>query len=399
MKKIFCRILHFCFSRVTRLFKNVQPVIINEPGVLVKAADILKERNVRSVLIVASHNLLKNGQFTKLLDRFDELEIEYSFYTDISSEPTVEDVEYGLEMYKENNCTAIIAVGGGSKIDAAKLIGARAVRPDVPVSRMKGYVKVLKKTPLFIAVPTTAGSGSEVTIAAVVSGTKNGTHYKYVVSDYRIIPDYALLDANLTLSLPDKVTVTTGMDALTHAVEAYTNLFASKFVKEKALESVRLILANLPVVHNNPGNVVARSNMLIASTYAGQAFTNNFVGNVHALAHALGGVYGVSHGLANAVILVPVLKYYGEAVYKPLSEIADYCGIEGRDEKEKALNVIERIDSMRKELDIQDKFDCIKDEDIEEMVNRCYMEAVPMYPCPVIFDKKDFETIYRSIQA
>ena len=204
-------------------------------------------------------------------------------------------------------------------MDCAKVAGARAVRRDLPVGKMSGMLKIHKKLPLLLAVPTTAGTGSEVTLAAVI--TDETCHYKHAVMDYCLIPRYAFLDPGLSGSLPPDMTAYSGMDALTHAVEAYCNRFCSPKMKAHAKKAVRLIGANLLTAYREPANKAARMNMLTGSYEAGIAFTNAYVGYVHAIAHGIGGLYHVPHGEANAVLLPKVLAAYGSAVYEPLARL------------------------------------------------------------------------------
>ena len=198
-------------------------------------------------------------------------------------------VEDALRHYKENNAKAIIAIGGGSVIDVGKALGARIVRPKKSIKKMQGLLKVRKKLPLLIAIPTTAGTGSEVTVTSVITDSK--THHKYTINDFSLIPSYAVLDYNLTLGLPPHITAATGMDALTHAVEAFIGNTRTKETKKMSLEAVRLIVENLKKCYDTPLDKNARKNMLYASFYAGVAFTKSYVGYIHAIAHTLGGKY------------------------------------------------------------------------------------------------------------
>ena len=210
-------------------------------------------------------------------------------------------------------------------MDCAKVAAARVVRPNKPIPKMRGVLKVMRKLPPFFAVPTTAGTGSETTIAAVV--TNPATHEKYAINDPVLRPKYAVLDPELTIGLPPHITSTTGMDALTHAVEAYIGHSNTRDTEQKARLAVKLIFANIEKVYQNGKDIDARGQMLLASYYAGVAFTRAYVGYVHAIAHNLGGLYGIAHGLANAIILPYVLEYYGESAHHRLAELADVAGI------------------------------------------------------------------------
>lgn len=192
-------------------------------------------------------------------------------------------------------------------------------KPNQPLSRMKGILKVHKRLPLLIAIPTTAGTGSETTLAAVITDAK--TRHKYAINDFPLIPRYAVLDPKVTLSLPPFITATTGMDALTHAVEAYIGNSTTPDTRKDALRAVKLIFSNLDTAYTDGSNVEARKNMLKASFYAGCAFTKSYVGYVHAVAHSLGGEYNVPHGLANAILLPFVLEAYGKKIQKNCTDL------------------------------------------------------------------------------
>ena len=226
-------------------------------------------------------------------------------------------------------------LGGGSSLDCAKAVGARAAKPKQSLAKMKGILKVHKRLPLLIAIPTTAGTGSETTLAAVITDAE--TRHKYTINDFPLIPRYAVLDPKVTLSLPPFITATTGMDALTHAVETYIGNSTTYRTRKDALLAVRLIFENIDTVYTDGKDVNARRNMLHASFYAGCAFTKSYVGYVHAVAHSLGGEYNVPHGYANAVLLPFVLEAYrasghGNSSYaKKLHRLAVAAGVAEND--------------------------------------------------------------------
>ena len=397
-KKIYCKTFQAILKVGMYAIYFPSPKVISGEDSTTKVSDILKEHGKNKVLVVTDNNLLKLGLLDKMLNSLKENNIEYAMYNDVVPNPTIDNIEAGLKLYKENNCQAIIAFGGGSPMDTAKVIGARAVKPRTPVSKMKGLFKILKKIPLLIAVPTTAGTGSETTVAAIVSNPV--THEKYPVNDTVLVPKYAVLDPNLIVGLPGKITSTTGMDALTHAVEAYIGNSNTKKTKAHAIKSVKLIFANLEETYNNPTNKEARTNMLLASYYAGVAFTRAYVGYVHAIAHALGGFYGVPHGLANAMLLPVVLEKFGSSVYKKLAQLADLVSLTdpSLSNEEKAIAFISEIKAMNERMGIPSKLkDTIKEEDIPLIVKRADQEANPLYPVPKLLDKEEFVEILREI--
>lgn len=244
---------------------------------------------------------------TSLLEALEHQQIAYTIYQDTVPNPTIANVEEARALYLENHCQAIIGFGGGSSMDCAKICAARIAKPRQPIHKMKGILKIHKKLPLLIAIPTTAGTGSETTVTAVI--TNSDTHHKYPINDFCLIPDYAVLDAQVTLGLPAHLTATTGMDALTHAVEAYIGGTTTRYTRRMAEEAVTLIVQHLKHAYDDGNNKDAREKMLRASFCAGIAFTRSYVGYVHGIAHSLGGQYGIPHGLANAVILPHMLAH------------------------------------------------------------------------------------------
>ena len=250
----------------------------------------------------------------------------------------------------------------------------------------------------FWAIPTTSGTGSETTVAAVI--TDSTTHHKASINDPSILPRYAVLDPELTVGLPPFITATTGMDALCHAVESYTNwTYCTRLEKDLSKKAVRLIYDNLLKVYKDGSDIEGRQNMQFASFYAGRSFTRGCVGYVHAVGHTLGGLYGVAHGLAMSVILPHVMRQFGPAVYKRLADLADVCGMEGKDDQEKALKFIDWIDDMKKQMDLPAGLDMIKDEDIPQIITWADKEANPLYPVPVIWQREDFEKLIRTLRT
>ena len=251
--------------------------------------------------------------------------------------------------------------------------------------------------PLLLAIPTTAGTGSETTVAAVI--TDSETHHKYAINDFNLVPEYAVLDASLTINLPKFLTATTGMDALTHAVEAFIGGSTTPKTRRCALEATKMIFENLPECYHNNTNIIARQNMLKASYLAGMAFTRSYVGYVHAIAHSLGGKYGTAHGFANAVILPIMLREYGKKAEKKLAILARYSGVANIEDSNEVASkkFIERIDNLNTEMQIGHKFDFIKPEDIHELAKNADAEANPLYPVPKLLNKNELAEIYKKL--
>jgi alcohol dehydrogenase class IV len=301
-------------------------------------------------------------------------------------------------VYREEKCECLVACGGGAPMDCAKAVAAKSVHPNRTVAQLQGILKVHHRIPLFFAIPTTAGTGSETTVAAVI--TDSATHHKASINDPSIIPQYSILYPELTMGLPPFVTATTGMDALCHAVEAYTNhTYNTKLEDKLARDAVKLIHENLLRAYRNGGDLEARQNMQRASFFAGRAFTRGCVGYVHAVGHTLGGLYGTPHGLAMSIILPHVMRQFGPAVRQRLAELADVCGMGGGTPEEKAELFIRWIEQLKKEMDIPTGVDVIRDEDVEQIITWALKEANPLYPVPVIWDREDMRRLIAAIRA
>lgn len=397
-KKAYCRIYQKAMKFASNFLNFRAPVLLKGEDSLLKIKDVLNENKKQSVLLVSDAFLSSTDYFQELVEDLEKNNIKVSIFNKVIPNPTIDNIEEGLNIYKENKCDAIIAYGGGSPIDCAKGIAARATNPKRPIPKMKGLLKVKHKPAFLIAIPTTAGTGSEATVAAVISNAK--THEKYAINDPKLIPLYAVLDPKLLVSLPGKVTSTTGMDALTHAVEAYIGGSNTKATRKEAKEAVLLIKNNLLKSYQDPTDLEARNNMQIASYKAGLAFTRAYVGYVHAIAHTLGGMYGVPHGLANAVILPHVLRKFGSSCYTRLAELADYISLTDKDKtkKEKAEAFIDFIDELNAQMNIPNKIEnVIQEKDLPIMVKRAIKEANPLYPVPDLWDEKDFLEIFKEI--
>lgn len=360
----------------------------------------IKDLGYERVLLVASNSVLnKSGLLNGFLQEIENNKMSVKIFDKVTPNPTIQNVEDALTLYRDGNCQVIVTVGGGSPMDCAKAVAGRVARPKKSVEKMKGLLKIMKKTPPLFAVPTTSGSGSETTLAAVISNP--ATNEKYAINDVSLIPSYAILDPKMTVGLSPEFTAATGIDALTHAVEAYIGNSNTKETREMALKATQLIFKSLFDAYTDGTNIEARRNMQLASYYAGIAFTRAYVGYVHAIAHTLGGFYHTAHGLANAVILPYVLEAYGESAYKPLAELADAVNItvQGDDEGTKANKFIQAIRKMREDMNIPDKFDFINKNDIPKMAERAAKEGNPLYPVPKLMDKDELAELYNKISV
>lgn len=389
-KKAYCRIFQFAMRTAIPFLPYRKPEILKSVS---EIADILERKNCGRVLVVTTPTVSKHEITKKFISSLKDAVV----FDKTRPDPDAEAVETALEIYLKNSCNAIVAIGGGSALDLAKACGARVVRPEKSVKKLRGLLRVRKKLPLLFAVPTTAGSGSETTLAAVIRDSD--TQAKYAINDFSLIPDYAVLDYAFTLGISARLTAQTGMDALTHAVEAFIGRSTTRETRRYALQAVKLINTNLKKCYDEPENESARKNMLYASHYAGIAFTKSYVGYVHAAAHALGGKYGISHGLANAVILPKVLSSYGKKASKKLAYLARECDIADVSDKDcyAAEKFIGRIRELNEGMNIPDGFKEIRAEDIPLLAERAYSESNPLYPVPELWDKKRFEQIFKEL--
>ena len=397
-KKFQYRLVQVLFKQGLKFVKFREPYLLNGSGSLEKLPNKMREMDVRHPLIVASGTIYRSGALDKFLKLLTENNMKYTIYSSVKPNPTIDNIEECLSYYKENNCDAVVSIGGGSPMDCSKVVAALANGKNTSVRKLRGYMKVKGTLPKLFLCPTTAGSGSETTVAAVITDSK--THEKYAVSDPKFIPDVEVLDADLTLNLPQHTTASTGMDALTHAIEAYMGRSGTKYTDELSLKAIKMIFENLETAYNDGHNIKARENMLLASNYAGKAFTRAFVGYVHAIAHALGGLYNVPHGLANAIILPYVLQFYGESIYDKMATVAVYCGMGKDSEDKKSLydKVIKKINDMNGNMNIPSTVKELKEEDFDEIIKRVLKEANPAYPVPKIMGYEECREILEKLK-
>ena len=318
LKKAYCRTFQFCFWAAFPLLPYREPEIVE--GGLEGIPGVLRKEKKSHPLLVTDSGVVKAGLLDKLTSVLERNNVEYSLFTEVVANPTTDSVEKALSLYLEESCDSLIALGGGSSMDTAKAVGARIANPKKPLSKMGGILRVRHPIPTLLAIPTTAGTGSETTLASVIVDSE--TRHKYAINDFPLIPRYAVLDAEMTRTLPPHLTASTGMDALVHAIEAYIGKSNHKMTKIEAKIAVRLILSNIEKAYDDGNDMTARSAMLRASYLAGCSFTRSYVGYVHAIAHTVGGEYNIPHGYANAVILPLVLKAYRPHIDKKLWKLA-----------------------------------------------------------------------------
>ncbi|AXQ30852.1 iron-containing alcohol dehydrogenase [Solimonas sp. K1W22B-7] len=397
------QVLFFKFIMVflligTKILNFRKPELFSGSGSSLQLCDHIAKTGVKKLLVVTDAVLMKLGLLNPMLARLKELGVTTVIFDGVEPNPTIAQIETGLALLKRENCTAILAVGGGSSIDAAKVIGARATNPH-SVRWMGGLFRLIFWPKTLYAVPTTAGTGSEVTIAAVVSDPENTR--KFAIMDPRLVPTAAALDPQLMIGLPPHITAATGMDALTHAVEAYIsrNSFAATDVE--ALEATRLIMQNLEKVVKNGADLEGRANMALASFKAGVAFTSAGVGYVHAIAHNFGAYYHVPHGLANAIVMPYVLDYSKPECTARLARLAEVGGLKkgGESDEQLADSFIAKIRAMNAEFGIPTKVEKLKSSDIPAIATAALKEAHWTYAVPRYMDKPTCENLVGKMLA
>ena len=397
MKPIFkagCRVYQKGFRAALPAMPYREPVILESTDEIAK---LCVEKGIDSIIIVTDKGISSLGLVDDTIAKCEEAGVKVVLYDETVPNPTIDNVEAVRQLYLDNGCQALVGFGGGSSMDCAKGAAARIAKPKQPVEKMAGVLKVLAKVPLLIAVPTTAGTGSEVTLAAVITDAK--THHKFPINDFCLIPQYAVHDYRLTVGLPKGITSTTGMDTLTHAVEAYIGHSTTAHTRTMAEVAVVLVKQYLKRAYDDGNDAEARQGMLRAAYCGGIAFTQSYVGYVHAIAHALGGQYGTAHGLANAVILPHMLRAYGKTCHKPLAKLAQLISIVpvSASDSTAADAFIRWVDEMNASMGIPKYIEGIQEKDIPQMAINADKEANPLYPVPKEMDVDELAHMFRVV--
>ena len=390
------RVRQAIFSPIQKTQLYMQPRMIKGEHALLDLVDVLKEKHLTHYMIVTTPGFIKRGTLQSFFEALTQNDIQYSIFHDVKPDPEISDVEKLKEMFIKDGCQALIAIGGGSAIDCSKAALACVQMKNLDVKTVLHTGRVSKQLPLLIAVPTTAGTGSEVTAGAVI--TDPIKKRKYALSHLFLIPKYAVLDASLLTSLPAKMTAYSGMDALTHAIEAYINCFNNRKTNEYALCAIKSIFQYLVPSFEDGLNMQYRLELLEASYNAGVAISNNYVGYVHAIAHGIGGMYHLQHGMINAIILPIVLEEYGDAVVGKLAKIADVVGISGATDQEKSKQFIQKLKDLNQIFSISTSIPEIQEEDIHYLATGAEKEGNPTYPTPVTWNVAQFEKVIRKIK-
>ncbi len=393
-KTLYCRAFQLGLRAALPLLPYRDPAILDRTE---QVTALLREKHIRRPLLITDRNLVALGLTEPLQTSLVAAEIDCVVFDETRPNPTTALVEAAAARYREMDCDALIAFGGGSPMDLAKAVGARLVRPKKPLPSMAGILKVRKRLPLLIAIPTTAGTGSETTLAAVI--TDSETRHKFAINDFPLIPSYAVLDTRVIHTLPRAVAATTGIDALTHAVEAYIGRSTTRQTRADAEEAVRLIFANLRDAAEHKSEQAERA-MLYAAYYAGRAFTRSYVGYIHAVSHSLSGRYDMPHGLTNAILLPRILRRYGVVIHPRLARLAVCAGLgkDGEDAEQLAERFIRAVEELNASFDIPTTIAGIMDADIPLLAEQADREAHPLYPVPVLWSREELADIYREVK-
>jgi alcohol dehydrogenase class IV len=374
-----------------------QPTILVGPGSSGRLGQTIAGFGHSKILIVTDSIISKLGLLDDLTKALTAGGAEYVIFDAITPDAPIPLIEQGIDFYWEHGCDAIVAFGGGSSMDASKAIAAAVSNPGKTLRELAGYFKGLQTPVKIYAVPTTAGTGSEVTVAAVISDPVS--HTKMVIVDTRLVPKMAALDPCLMIGLPPHITAATGIDALTHAIEAFVGHWANSYTDDMALAAVGLIFENLRVAYSDGKNLEAREKMALAATYAGFAFTRANVGYVHAIAHQFGGKYHTPHGLANAIMLPLVLKYSLPAITDRLAVLAVRAKLGQENEPDDVLaqKFLDAVDQLNLDLGIPSFLAALKESDIPHLAEAACHEAKTGYPVPRYMTQAVCEDIIRQV--
>ncbi|HYR00779.1 MAG TPA: iron-containing alcohol dehydrogenase [Casimicrobiaceae bacterium] len=381
---------------VTGLLPIPQPMLLVGPGASRRLGQAICGFGHRRILIVTDRVVSEMGLPNALIGALSDGGTAHVVFDAITADAPIPLIESGIAFYARHRCDAIVAFGGGSPMDAAKTIALAVANRKHP-RKLVGYFRGLHSPAPIYAVPTTAGTGSEVTVAAVISDPKSNR--KLVIADTRLVPTMAALDPLLMTGLPRQVTAATGMDALTHAIEAFVGQWSTDYTDRMALAAAGMIYRNLPIAYRNGKNLVAREQMALAATYAGLAFTRANVGNVHAIAHQLGGRYHTPHGLANAIMLPHVLRFMSPAITRKLAVLAVRVDVGEAGERPAVLakKFLDSIEALNRDLGIPRHLDALREADIPALAKAACWEADTNYPVPRYMSPEICEGLLREV--
>ena len=397
LQTIYCRSVQAGMALALRLLPWRQPQCLCGAGAVLRVPELLAAAGLSRPLLVTGPHIAASGLLTPLCAALEAAGFGWQMFCAVESDPREETVERIRDAYQAAGCDALLAVGGGSPLDAAKAAGALLARPGRRLAQMYGTLRIRRPLPPLCAVPTTAGSGSEQTAVAVIRDAASGR--KVALFDLCLLPRWAVLDPDLLAGLPQPALAAAGMDALAHAVEAFLcRMTATRRVRAQASHAAAEILQTLePACH---GDAAARARLLVAASEAGAAFTRSGVGYAHALAHALGSCYGIAHGRAVAACLPPVLAYYGTAAERPLAALAAAAGIACGEKPAAAAQAFRReVAALGRRLGLPAGFACIRQQDLPQLAAAVLAEAHPLYAVPRLLDRRACQALLQALAA
>lgn len=345
-------------------------------GALENIVPELESRNFKKVFVCVDPDLIKFGVSAKVTDLLDKAGFPYSVFSEIKANPTIENVKSGVEAFKTSGADCIVAIGGGSAMDTAKAVGIIVENPEfADVRSLEGVAPTKNHAVFTIAVPTTAGTAAEVTINYVITDTEKKR--KFVCVDVHDIPEVAVVDPDMTATMPKGLTASTGMDALTHAIEGYITKGAWEMTDMFHLKAIELIAKHLPGACENTAE--GREGMALAQYIAGQGFSNVGLGIVHSMAHGLGALYDTPHGVANAILLPSVMKYNAECTGDKYRDIAKAMGVKGTESmsvEEARTAAVDAVSALAEKVGIpKDLKGILKEEDIQFLSESAFADA------------------------
>ena len=379
----------FSFELPTRIEYGV--------GVASKLGEEVRLLKAQKVSLITDPGIIKAGLLDKITSILKEEKLLYNVFDGVDPNPKDRNVERGAQVVRSFEADAMVAVGGGSVIDCAKAIGVLVSHDGKRIKDFEGKTAVKKPILPFIAIPTTAGTGSEVTFSAVITDREN--NYKMTVRSPFMAAKVALLDPKLTVTVPPHITASTGMDALTHAIEAYTVKVSEPISDALALYAIELITNNLVNAVKNGENINARACMLVGSLLAGMAFSHSDVGSVHCMAEALGGVYDAPHGVCNAVLLPYVMEYNAEFCLERYARIAQAMGEIFDTMEEGAMKAVERVKKLSVDVGLPSfKSLGVKEEDLEKLADMA-AKNISTKSNPREMSKEDYLVLFKKALA
>jgi alcohol dehydrogenase class IV len=380
-------------TSIGALSKFVSPELVFGQGAFLLAGQYAKNLGGRRVLLVTDPGVVAAGHVAPVATALDEVGMEFVLFSGVSENPRVGEVANGAELFIDEDCNALVAVGGGSAIDCAKGIGM-VVATGRPVEEFEGVDRINKPGPPMICIPTTAGSSADVSQFAILAAPAR--HVKFAVISKIIVPDVSLLDPRLLCTLPPSLTACTGLDALTHAIEAYVSTGASELTDLFALSAIRRLATYLPLAVDEPGTIAYREQTMLASLEAGLAFSNASLGAVHALAHSIGGLLDIPHGICNAILLQHVIACNFPSAQDRYRTVGVAFGLDLARESPNRIRdiLVEQVASFRSNLGVDQTLGIcgVGRGDIDLLIEKALLD-----PCMVTNPLELDEAMVRSI--